>query len=128
MRRVSAVVLVLLALSILTAADTPQQLTAAEAAKHVGEYAKVCGEVVSTKYASSSRGQPTFLNLDKPYPDHIFTIVIWGDNRSKFDQPEVKYKDKQVCVTGTIETYSGKPQIIARSPEQIKIMQQRKRV
>jgi hypothetical protein len=79
-----------LALSILSAADTPQQLTAAEAAKHVGEYAKVCGEVVSTKYASSSRGQPTFLNLDKPYPDHIFTIVIWGDNRSKFDQPEVK--------------------------------------
>jgi hypothetical protein len=42
--------------------------TAAEAHAHIGETAMVCGEVVSTRYASSTKGHPTFLNLDKPYP------------------------------------------------------------
>jgi hypothetical protein len=46
-----------------------KKLTAAEAKDHVGETATVCGSVVSTRYASSTKGQPTFLNLDKPYPN-----------------------------------------------------------
>ena len=43
-------------------------LTASEAKDHNGEQATVCGKVVSTGYAENSRGKPTFLNLDKPYP------------------------------------------------------------
>ena len=48
-------------------------ISAAEASKHVGEKATVCGVVASASYASRTKGQPTFLNLDKPYPDAIFT-------------------------------------------------------
>src|SRR5271169_5271109 len=59
-----------------------------DAKEHFGETATVCGEVVSTRYADSTKGQPTFLNLDKPYPNQVFTIVIWGNNRSKFKTPE----------------------------------------
>jgi len=44
-----------------------QKLTAAEAKDHVGETATICGNVVSSRYADSTKGQPTFLNLDKPY-------------------------------------------------------------
>jgi hypothetical protein len=80
-----------------------QTIPAAEAAKHVGERATVCGVVASASYVSSSKGQPTFLNLDKPYPNPIFTALIWGDDRSKFDQPEVKLRDKRICTTGTIK-------------------------
>ena len=27
------------------------------------------------------QGQPTFLNLDDPYPKEVFTISIWGSER-----------------------------------------------
>jgi hypothetical protein len=37
-----------------------------DAINHVGEDAVVCGVVASAKYATSTRRQPTFLNLDKP--------------------------------------------------------------
>lgn len=65
-------------------ADT---LTAGQASEHVGETAIVWGVVASAHYASRSRGRPTFLNLDKPYPNHVFTALMWGENRSKFKQP-----------------------------------------
>jgi hypothetical protein len=39
---------------------TAQSITASEAKNHIGETATVCGKVVSTHYASRSRGQPTF--------------------------------------------------------------------
>src|SRR5271169_5047290 len=74
--------------SLALAALAQKKLTAAEAKEHFGDNATVCGEVVSTRYAASSKGQPTFLNLDKPYPNQIFTVVIWGSNRSKFKTPE----------------------------------------
>lgn len=96
-------------------------ITAAEAKNHVGEKATVCGKVVSTRYAERSKGQPTFLNLDEPYPHQIFTILIWGSDRSKFGTPEAKYHDQQVCVMGKITSYRGAPEVVASDPGQIEI-------
>jgi hypothetical protein len=100
-------------------------VTAAEAKSHIGERATVCGRVASTRYAASSRGQPTFINLDKPYPNQIFTVLIWGSDRPKFGRPEASYRDKSVCVTGTIKEYRGVPEIVAYGPEQIKLQSDR---
>src|SRR5207244_13494320 len=80
-------------------------LTATQAKDHVGETATVCGMVASATFAARSKGAPTFLNLDKPYPNHIFTVVIWGRDRPKFHQPEVLYLDKRLCVTGNIKIF-----------------------
>ncbi len=98
-------------------------ISAEQASKHIGETATVCGKVVDARYASSSKGRPTFLNLDKPYPNQIFTVVIWGEDRDKFGKPEEKYKDKYICVTGKIISYRGIPEIIAKDPSQIKIVE-----
>lgn len=106
---------------LLSPVQAQKKLTASEAKEHFGETATVCGDVVSTRYASSSKGQPTFLNFDKPYPNQIFTVVIWGSNRSKFKIPEEDYKDKKICVTGKISAYDGLPEIIADDPKQIRI-------
>ncbi len=106
---------------LLSPVRAQKKLSASEAKEHFGETATVCGPVVSTRYAESSKGQPTFLNLDKPYPNQIFTVVIWGSNRSKFKTPEEEYKDKKVCVTGKITAYDGLPEIIADDPKQIRI-------
>lgn len=120
----SASILALL-LSVITLVVAPvlaqKKLSASEAKGHIGETATVCGSVESTRYAVSSRGQPTFLNLDKPYPDQIFTVLIWGSNRSKFGKPETDYKGKRICVTGKIIEYRGVPEIIADDPGQIAI-------
>lgn len=96
-------------------------LTAAEAKNHIGEQNTVCGKVASTRYAATTRGKPTFLNLDKPYPSQVFTILIWGENREKFGTPEEKYREKQVCVTGKITEYRGAPEIVVTDPQSIEV-------
>jgi hypothetical protein len=101
-----------------TAAQT-NKITAVEAKDHVRETRTVCGKVASEHFASKSKGQPTFLNLDEPYPKEVFTILIWGTDRAKFGTPETRYKDASVCVTGKITGYRGKPEIIATEPSQI---------
>jgi hypothetical protein len=120
LKRFGALVLVSLGLSFATFAQS-RHLTGAQAKDHVGERATVCGTVASTRYANRSRGQPTFLNLDEPYPREIFTIVIWGSDRPKFGQPETTFRDKRVCVTGMITSYRDVPEIAAREPSQIAI-------
>lgn len=97
-------------------------IKASEASKYIGQKKTVCGTVVSAVFAIQSRGQPTFLNLDKPYPDHLFTVVIWGSNRSRFPQPPEKaFRDKRICASGSITMYKNKPQIIVDLPTQIQV-------
>ena len=93
--------------------------------KYIGMEKTVCGTVASATYAVRSKGRPSFLNLDQPYPKQIFTVVIWGSDRNKFkNPPETFFKGKRICVTGIIEDYRGKPEIIVRSPDQIIIKSQ----
>ena len=116
-----ALMAVLIGVLLSTSVSAQDKLTAAQAKEHFGQNATVCGEVVSTNYADSSNGHPTFLNLDKRYPNQIFTVVIWGENRTKFGKPEADYKGKRICVSGKITAYSGKPEIVASDPKQIKV-------
>ena len=51
--------------------------------------------VVSAHYAKSVKGEPTFINLNEAYHEHIFTVLIWGEDREKFSKPEVRYKIKR---------------------------------
>ena len=109
----------LLCLTASIPASAQKKITANEAKAHFGETATVCGAVVSTRFADTTYRQPTFLNLDRPYPNQVFTIVIWGDNRSKFGRPEDEYNGKRICVTGKITAYAGLPEIVAEDPKQL---------
>ena len=117
----SIVVLTCCLLTIPSAHTQARKITVAEAKDHIGDRATVCGKVVSTHYAKSSKGEPTFLNLDEPYPKEVFTILIWGSDRDKFGTPESAYKDVRVCVTGKITSYRGVPEIVASEKGQIEI-------
>lgn len=90
-------------------------IPASQAGQHIGENTIVCGTVASEHFAANTKGQPTFINLDEPYPKQIFTIVIWGSDRAAFGKIPQK-----LCVTGTISSYRGVPEIIAHTPSQIK--------
>lgn len=99
-----------------------QKTLAANQAKDlIGEQATVCGKIVSTAYADTSRGKPTFLNFDEPYPNQIFTLLIWGSDRAKFGDPESAYRGKHVCVRGKVESYKSVPEIVASDPSQVKV-------
>jgi len=99
--RTALLLIVGFALPCITKAQTAH-LAAAEAKNHVGETATVCGRVASAHFAEKTKGLPTFMNLDMPYPKQIFTIVIWGAERPKFGNPERTYRDKNICVSGKI--------------------------
>ena len=90
-----------------------------EAAGLVGETATVCGVVASAKFAADLRLQPTFLNLDKPYPDQPFTVVIFGDDRAKFGTPETSLRGKRICVTGIIRVFREQPEMVLKDPSQL---------
>ena len=104
------------------AAASQEAIRAVDAEKYVGQKATVCGIVASATFASRTKGQPTFLNLDQPYPRQVFTVVIWGNDRGQFDPPpELAFKGKQICVTGLVESYRGKPEIVVALPSQIQV-------
>ncbi len=95
-------------------------IPASEAKKHIGERTTVYGVVASTNYAIGSKGKPTFINLDKPYPNPVFTVLIWDNNRKNFpNSPETYYKGKTIYVTGLIIDYQGVPEIEVTSSSQI---------
>jgi hypothetical protein len=108
-------------LAMTAAGQANKTIPASEAIHHVGEQAKVCGIVESGRYVSTSRGKPTFLNIGKAYPNTEFTVVIWSENRAKFGQPEDSFLHKHICVSGHIELYKGKPEVVATNAGQITV-------
>ena len=94
-----------------------QSLTTAQAKAHEGENATVCGVVASESTATSSRGEPTFINLDSAYPKQVFTILVWGDDRKNVG--ELPNVGSHVCAKGLISDYHGVPEVVVRSSGQL---------
>ena len=92
------------------------EIPAAQASSHAGETATVCGNVTGIHTAARSKGKPTFINFDKPYPNEDFTVMIWDDDRAGFGNLE-KYAGREVCARGVITMYRGKPEMVLRNPD-----------
>jgi hypothetical protein len=79
-------------------------LTPDEAATHVGETARVCGTIASTKFAaqaplhdvrgSSSDGTHPLDLLGRPYLNQMLSVIIFGSDRAKFGLPETSLREK----------------------------------
>ena len=88
-----------------------------EAAEDIGEEVTVCGKVSATHYAVQSNAQPTYLDMGGAFPNQVFSIVIWGEDRGNFHAaPEELYRGQYLCATGLVETYKAKPLIFVSSP------------
>jgi hypothetical protein len=85
-----------------------------DAATHAGEYACVTGRVTFVLWAEQANGQPTFVNLGSR-----FTVVIWVEDRGKFQPPPESWRGTTITVWGVIEIYRGRAEIILRSPAQL---------
>jgi len=88
-----------------------------EAARHVGERCTVEGYVASVH--ATGRGA-VFLNFDNAYPNQTFTAVSLHGELSTGDlQP---FAQHTVRVSGKVEDYKGKPEIVLHSLNQISIV------
>jgi len=76
--------------------------------------------VASAKYVSTGK-RPTFLNLDQPYPNQVFTALIWEPTRALFPFPPETLAGKSICVTGRLQEYRGKAEIVVEQPSQITV-------
>ncbi|MCX6276387.1 MAG: hypothetical protein NTV09_14400 [Bacteroidetes bacterium] len=96
------------------------EITIAEAKDHEGDKVTICAEIKETFYNIKAKGQPTLLNFGAPYPKQTFSCVIWKDDLKNFNyDPATYFKGKQVCVTGIIKMYKGKPEMEVHSQDQI---------
>lgn len=99
--------------------------TVFEAHEIVGEEAVICGVVMQVATPKGIRGNPTYINMGARYPNHPFTVVIWGRDAMKFPMGALKsYEGKQIAVTGLVEEYRGKPQIVVKEVEQISLIEE----
>lgn len=88
---------------------------------NIGKYVKVCAKVAGT-FVTNSASKVTLLNLGEDYPNSKFTVVFFEKDLPNFTfVPSEYYKNKSICVNGTINEYKGKPQINARFPDQIEV-------
>jgi hypothetical protein len=89
-----------------------------EAKNHVGENASVRGLV---EQVSVSKKGHAFLNFGGHYPNQIFTGFVPAQNVAGVGGEEFlrSLADNPVTITGKIELYKGRPEIVISSPAQI---------
>lgn len=93
-------------------------ITDAEASTHVGQTATVVGVVSGTHVTAKGT---EFLDFGPRYPQEDFTIVIFASSALKFGNVD-QYYGKKLAVTGQIESYRGRTEIILRSPDQLRML------
>lgn len=120
MKKLFPILGLVLSLVTLAAQDTKPEakvLKADEAKDAIGKNATVAGKVAEVNV----REKVTHINLDKAFPDHPFTAVVFSTKTNLF--PDLKtLMGKKVEVTGKIEEFKGKPQIVLLSTNQLKIV------
>jgi hypothetical protein len=92
--------------------------TPAQAAAHVGEVATVAGPVSQTRVEDDT-GEG-FILMGGRYPKHVFHGFIPKEARGRFGDLR-RYEGKFVAISGKIEVYNGRPEIVLSSPTQIKV-------
>lgn len=104
------------------AAGAQKEIKAEEVGQHVGDSVIVTGKVAGGRYFAHSEGAPTLLNIGAPYPNQLFTVVIRGTARKELGGiPEKDLLDKNVRVSGRVELYREKPQIVVYSASQLTV-------
>jgi len=88
-----------------------------DAAPQAGETGCVSGRVLKV---FTSRGGNTFLDFCEDYRDCPFTSVIFSSDQHKFGDLE-SLAGRQIEIRGPITVYQGRPEIIIRDPEQIRM-------
>jgi endonuclease G len=78
---------------------------------------EVCGTVVST---FKSKNNNVFVNLDKKFPNTVFTLTVWTRNQANFSYaPETEFMGKKICVKGEVSRRDGVMQMNLINEKQV---------
>jgi DNA/RNA endonuclease YhcR with UshA esterase domain len=91
-----------------------EMIAPADAKAHVGQTVTVEAAVSDVH---TGRSGVTFIDIGGRYPDNAFTAVIFAGDLAKF--PNAGALDgKTVAISGPVQLYQGRPEIILKSPDQ----------
>jgi hypothetical protein len=83
---------------------------------YIGKLVTTCSQVFGIK----ATDKVVLINLGSAYPASPLTIAILAKNFTNFTTPPSElYANKKLCVTGTIELFKGKAEIVVTKPEEI---------
>lgn len=103
-----------------------KEIQAEDAGKHMGQKVEVVLTVAGSSFLKDR--DLCFLNSKKNHRDEDnFSVVFRKEGlkafaEKKIEDPAKHFRNKKVKVTGKIEEYNGKPQIIITKFEQIKTL------
>lgn len=100
-------------------ARVPGAIPGAVAGDFVDTFQTVEFEVVRTK----DTGKVTFLNSHEPYQGHFYVAIFPTDYDLYPEPPALWFRGKCIVVQGTIELYRGVPQMVLRSPDDVRVVE-----
>ncbi len=83
-------------------------ITSDKAKGYMDKMVYMVGKVASFKLASEG-SFTNYINIDKPFPNNEFTVVITNNYNEKLKVNIEDLKGKTVCVKGKISTYKNDP-------------------
>lgn len=86
-------------------------ITTVKVKEYMDKEVCVVGKVVSLKLASEGK-YTNYINIDKPYPESVFTVVITNNYLEKLNFKIEDLNGKTIYVNGTISTYKNDPKQI----------------
>lgn len=87
-----------------------------DAKTRVGQTVTIQAAVEEVK---TGRGGVTFLDMGGAFPDNAFAAVIFPSDLAKFPGAKT-LKGKTVAISGPVQLYQGKPEIILKTADQLK--------
>ena len=98
-----------------------------EVASHIGDSVKLEGKIFGIR--SFENGSESFIlvNLGAAYPNQLLTLKVYPFSKSEGTTlPGKDNVGDTAVVTGKVELYKGKPQIVVHDPGQLLIVQEKK--
>lgn len=90
------------------------------ATQYIGKSVTVCSQVFGIK----ATDKVVLINLGAAYPASPLTIAILAKDFANFTTPPAEfYKNKKLCVTGIVELFKNKAQIVITKPEEISLVE-----
>ena len=93
-----------------------QTIAPSETKAYVGKPVTVQAAITDVHTARSGA---TFIDMGGEFPDNEFVAVIFADDAAKFPDAS-SLEGKTVTITGTVQMYQGKPEIVLKSASQLK--------
>ncbi len=117
MRYITQLLAVICTSLLLTTFAQGETISPKDAAQYVGSTLTVEGKVSQVSVTNSGT---TFINFGGQFPNHVFYAVVFRSSSDQFSDL-ADLRGMTIAISGTVETYKGKPQIILTSPNQIEV-------